>query len=238
MRRSFLCSRCGGVVEALDLQPGETGDGACPDCGLGFTSSASVFSGPRPGPAGWRARRRGRQSLEAHQTRQDHVLRRRTFPVFGLDDRWTGPRWTAGWSSSDDVVESIGLGYGDPYDPGSPEVRVFTARLAPPRERMTEVNATQELVQYLWHEGGADHDIVRSAYTDQDPTAAWSDVTLPVDGQPTAFRTLASGSFWVALGRVGEGLVTIQARLVDPAGVGLVTVHDVEPYLGAGPSPH
>jgi hypothetical protein len=52
-----------------------------------------------------------------------------------------------------------------------------------------------------------------------------------VDGRRSAFRYLAAGSSWVALGRVDDGIVAVEARQIDPDDVGLVTVDDVEPYL-------
>lgn len=52
------------------------------------------------------------------------------------------------------------------------------------------------------------------------------------------FRSLAAGSFWVALARTGDSLVTVEARHLDPQDIGLVTMDDVEPYLRDAPTPH
>jgi hypothetical protein len=105
-------------------------------------------------------------------------------------------------------------------------------------DRLTVANAAQGLAEYLWQEGGADHDTVRTAFTAEDPTATWSDLSLPVDAAPVTFRSLAAGPFWVALGRLGDHLITLEARHLDPAGVALVTVDDVGPYLADAPSSH
>lgn len=237
-RPSFLCPRCGAVTEPAVLGPDGRGEGACPDCGLGFNSSA-VFSRPAGGPLReWWARRRGRRQSRAHQSERDHILRRRPFPIYGLDARWNGLRWVGGWGGSDDQIDHIGLGHGDPFDDAAQLVRVFTWRLSSPPERMTVANAARGLAEYLWHEGGAPHDLVRPTFTSEDPTASWSELVLPVEDQPVVFRSLAEGAFWVALGRTRECLVTVEARGIGPDDIGLMTVDDVEPYLKDVPSPH
>ncbi len=235
-RQSSLCSRCGAVIEPPVFGPDGRGEGACPDCGLGFSSMLVTMQRKRGVAERW-ARWRGQRSLRAHRSERERVLRRRRFPIYGLDARWIGLRWVGGWGGSDTAVQHIGLGYGDPYDDRVPLVRVFTWRLSSPTDRMTAVNAAHDLAHYLWHEGG--HDVIRPAFTSDDPTGTWSEMVLPVDGEPVMFRSLAAGAFWVALGRVGADLlVTVQARHVDPAGIDLVTVDDVEPYLADIPSPH
>jgi hypothetical protein len=220
------------------LGPDGRGEGACPDCGLGFSSSA-VFSRRAEGPLrAWWSRRWGRRHLESHRSQRDQVLRRRPFPIYGLDARWTGLRWAGGWGGSDDEIDHIGLGYGDPFDDAAPLVRVFTWRLSPPMERLTVANAAQGLAESLWRDGGAPHDLVRSAFTSEDPTASWPELVLSLDGNPATFRSLAEGSFWVALARTEECLITVEARRISPDDIGLMAVDDVEPYLVDGPSPH
>ena len=186
----------------------------------------------------WRARRRSRRHTEAHRSRQVDIIRGRTFPIHGLDDRWTGSRWVGGWGTSNDEVNEIGLAHGDPFDEGAPLVRITTWRLSPPTEPLTVANAAQGLAHYLWDEAGAPHELIRPAYTSDDPTEAWSDLDLPVDGSPAAFRSLAHGAHWVALARTKGILVGIEARHIDPGDVGLVTVRDLEAYLAEPPTPH
>lgn len=235
--RPHLCSRCGGITERAEVGPDGRGEGACPDCGLGFSSvgMTAVFTRAEGGRLrDWRARRRS----EAHRSRQADIIRRRTFPIHGLDDRWTGSRWIGGWGTSSDEVDQIGLAHGNPFDETAAVVRVVTWRLSPPMEALTVGNAAQGLVHYLWDEAGAPHDLIRPAYTSDDPTAAWSELVLPVDGSPTAFRSLAHGDHWVALVRTEGILVGIEARHIDRSDVGLVVVNDVESYLAEPPTPH
>ncbi len=233
--RSFLCSRCGAITEEAVVGPDGRGEGACPQCGLGFsvvgtlvatfTGAADQSDKPAPPPSPHDA---------ARQRRQEDILRNRPFPVYGLDARWNRARWLAGWGTSNDEIDNIGLAHGDPFDRAAPVVRVATWR-PPPRlpALLTAANAAHELAEYMWQEGGAPHDLVRPTFTSEDPTASWSELALSVDGHPVPFRSLAAGSFWVALARIGASLITIEARHLGPDDTGLVTVDDVEPYLAS-----
>jgi hypothetical protein len=197
-----------------------------------------AFSQEDAGPVRRRSEwRSGQRSVDEYRTRQEDILRRRRFPIFGLDQRWEGLRWAGGWGSSGDETTHIELAHGDPYDPAEVVVRVGSWPLGGPMAAMTVANSAQELAEYLWDEGGAPHDLVRPTWTSDDPTETCDTLELPVDGSPIAFRTLRSGAHWVALGEIGGTLVAIEARHIDPDTVGLVTIVDVEPYLGDGPTP-
>jgi hypothetical protein len=87
----------------------------------------------------------------------------------------------------------------------------------------------------LWPEATR---LVRSAFTSEHTAASWSHLLRPLADQPEVFRSLAEGSFCVALGRPRQCLVTVQTRGIDHEDVGLVTVEDVEPYLAHVPFPH
>jgi hypothetical protein len=186
-----------------------------------------MFSGQ--GRVGRWARRRAERGLAGHREREAELLQRPPFPIYGLDQRWTGRRWPGGWGSSDGTIDRIELGHGDPFDDGAPLVRVETLWVREGRERMTEVSAAHELAEVLWHEG-AEHDVVRSAYT-EDPTGSWPVVALSVDGVSMPFRLLAAGDWWATLGRIGDRYVAVKARHVGLDDVGLVTMVDPEPYL-------
>lgn len=173
----------------------------------------------------------------ARQRQREDVLRGRSFPIFGLDDRWDGSRWVGGWGSSNDTVDHIDLAHGDPFDEAAALVRVTTWRLAPP-EAFTVANAAQQLAESLWHDAGAPHDLVRATFTSQDPTASWSELVLTVDNNPSTFRCLTHGAFWVALTRAGDLMISVEAGNIANNVAGLVTVDDVERYLSAMPAPH
>jgi hypothetical protein len=233
--RSFLCSRCGGITEEAVVRPDGRGEGACPDCGLGFSVAftvTSVFTGSAdagselspPSPE-W----------TAHRRKREDALRNRPFVVYGLDSRWSGTRWVGGWGTSDDEIDHLGLGHGDHLDDAAPLVVITTWRLSGKWPALTVANAAQGLAEYLWQEG-APHELVRPTFNSEDPTASWSELLVSVDGQPTVFRSLAAGPFWVALAEIGNSLITIEARNVAPDNTGLVTIDDDAPYL-AGDRP-
>lgn len=234
-----LCSRCGAITEPLATERDGRGGGSCPDCGLGYsTVVTAVFTRETSEPV----RPSSVQPLlqhsgDDHRARQADILGRRTFPIFGLDQRWDGLRWAGGWGTSGDEITHIGLAHGDPYDPTAPLVRIGTWLLAGPMAAMTVGNVAQGLARHLWDEGAAPHDLVRRTWTSDDPTETWSTLELAVDAASVAFRTLGSGASWVALATIGNTLVAIEARHIEPANVGLVTIDDVEPYLGDGPTP-
>jgi hypothetical protein len=232
-----LCSRCGAITEPAAPDPDGRGGGTCPDCGLGYsTVITSVFSQEPVGPVRpWSDRRR--HSDDEHRVRQADILLRRTFPIFRLDQRWDGLRWAGGWGTSGDETTHIGLAHGDPYDPDEVLVRIDTWPLAGAMAAMTVANAAQGLAEYLWDEGAATHDVVRPTWTSDDPTETWHPLELSVDRAAVAFRTLGSGVLWVALAQIGHTLVAIEARHIEPDDVGLVTIEDVDPYMGDGPTP-
>jgi hypothetical protein len=227
--RAFLCSRCGAVV-----QYGATeGAGACPDCGLGFSV---VTTGTFRRQAESEEDRATREQLDAARRReQAEVLYNRTFPVYGLDERWTGSRWFGGFGTHG-TVDHIELAHGDPFDDAAPLVRVAAWRLAPPEE-LTVANAAHQLADYLWEDGGAPHDLVRPTFTSPDPTASWAEISLQVDRVTSVFRGLVHGPFWVALACTEHAIITVEARHIAREDFGLVTVENVDSYLLDIPSP-
>jgi hypothetical protein len=63
------------------------------------------------------------------------------------------------------------------------------------------------------------------------PDAAWSPVTIVVDGRPVAFARLAEGRYWVAQGELEGRTLTLHARDLPVESVELVEVTDLEPYI-------
>lgn len=236
---SHLCSRCGAVVPPAVLGPDGRGEGACPDCGLGFSSVGnSAFTRSEQGPvAQWLAGRRSARQLRNRRAERHQVIRRRSFPVHGLDGRWTGSRWIGGWGGPNRDVDHIDLAHGNPHDHSAPLVRITTWRLSPRSAELTVAHAAQNLAEHLWRDAGAPHDLVRSTFTSDDPTIAWSERELSIDQRATAFRSLAQPPHWVALARIESSLITIEARRIEPDKVALVTVENIEPYLEDPPSP-
>lgn len=191
---------------------------------------------PQPGlrQRGWSPtspRRRGRRGPPASDAREQ-ALRACDFPLYGLDASFEGRRWVGGHGAANGVLSEVELAHGDALVEGAPLVRVRTRRPDPgaPRE-LAAGDAARDLSTRLWHEGSAEHRAVRAAFVDDDPLGSWDDVAVPVSGEPVAFKRLAAGAAWVALGHVGAQLVSLFARHVPLERVRLERVADVDAYL-------
>ena len=136
-------------------------------------------------------------------------FREASFQPLGLDDQWTGLRSIGGSGTSNEVIRSLTLTHGDPYDDSGPLVRVTT--VSPPHvhgdpavDRAIERSfRVRRLVGYLWRTTGSIDAEVRAAAFDPglmppDPTAPWEPVTFPIDGHPTDAHLLEQGNAWVA----------------------------------------
>jgi hypothetical protein len=179
----------------------------------------------------------------ARIARNRAVASRCNFAVYGLDATWSGRRWFGGWSESDEELTSIELAHGDAFDETAPLLRVATGRvsyahayrhlnLTPEEARRSTIRqAAQALAQHVWH-SGADHSpALQATFTAADPTERWSPLSLLVEGQPVQFRSLIGSTSWVTLALVGDAVIAIQARSIEPDAVRLVVIGDLEPYL-------
>ena len=223
--RGHLCSRCGAVVNPPEFGGDGTATGACPECGLEF--SAAVLTARRPltplGP--WRAAR-SRRRLGRGPHEIDAILRALPFPIYGLATSWTGNRWPGGYGGSGGTGH-IELGHGDPFDLDAPMIRVDTRRSDPQVSRWI----AKKLAEHVWHETGEYSEPVRAPFASDDPTAGWDDVALSVAGGRVTFRALTSDLWWVALGTIGDFIVSVEARHFDPSEVELDLIEDASAYL-------
>jgi len=161
------------------------------------------------------------------------------FPVYGLDGSWTGRRWLGGWGKSGDNIEHLELAHGDAFDPKAPLVRVDTRRITAEREGLNLNTAepqvrrsvARSLVQHLWHETNVYLDAIPSTFQSDDPTSQWGAISLDVDGEFREFSWLQVEATWVALGKVEDALLGLEARNVEPAEVRLVMIANPIEYL-------
>ncbi len=159
------------------------------------------------------------------------VLRRLSFPVFELDERWAGERTLGGWAgrSTDDVgdvrlhhagtagrwveVGSSLPGSGDP----EPEAALRSALMNADESPWPDAS---EAAVALWHRARD------RAVLAQVAAATPGTVAFPVDLRPREFRILTVPGAWAATARM-EGIdVTVSGVGADPAGIGLRRVHD------------
>ncbi len=242
-RRSFLCSRCGEIVEWPEPDSEQSHRSECPSCGLGFTRAAvfvrsksdSGIIEPLINNVGWRNR------IDSDERQ---ALSRCDFAVYGLDETWSGSRWVGGWGGSPAgfFPGRLELAHGDAYDESAPLLRVETVpkpssrklpdRASPEAEDSWAIrNAAQSLADTLWHEGAEHSPALRAPFSDGDPTAGWSSLSLIIDDGPVLFRSLAADNTWVALGETDSAIITLFARNFDPTNVRLVVIDDFSAYL-------
>jgi len=234
-RRGSLCPRCGAVHPAPVPAPDGTYEGACLECGLGF-SGATLSSGPQAAQAGGLVRRLRRPSRSLRDFEKDLMatFAAPPFAPFGLNVEWTGPRWPAGVGSSSQG-QSLELGHGDPNDDHGPQLRVVTKQSTDLPIELRET--ARHLVHSLWS-NGADHtDAVRAPFTAEDPTDGWEGIEIAVDGSPLPFKMLASRRSWVACATVADFIVTIEGQNFAAHEVELTRFDDLGPYLNPNAFP-
>jgi hypothetical protein len=236
-----LCHRCGAILD--DDQPPGRYRGECPSCGLGYSGTRfglERVAGLRAAPlkVSDEARRRAQAVRERRDTDLRQAVARCPFPVFGLDDSWSGRRWISGWGGSGDNVDHLELAHGDVYDPDAPVVRIETRWTTADPEG--DVNTfephvrrvvARALVERLWHETGTYLDATSSTFQGEDPTGQWDVLRLDVDNEPRRFSALQVGTQWVALATVGRAVLGLQVRNIPPSEMKLVSIDHPTEYL-------
>jgi hypothetical protein len=235
-----MCHRCGGTErEEID-----DSHARCAECGEELSFSRLVLMSDDDTARTPQEQAQLDRLVAEMRRRPDERFEARPFPVYGLDDRWTGLRFIGGSGSSDGETTLLGLAHGDPVDPDAPHVRVDTSR--PQRigrttrrePRLDRMFLAKNLAGHLWRETGVLRDDVRAAAfaLDEgspfsvDPVGPWDRVTLPVDGVAVVFRVLVEGDHWVAVGEVDGRFVAITARHWPTIETVLVAIEDFAPY--------
>jgi hypothetical protein len=216
-----ICPQCGGStwIELDDTHQ------RCADCGHGSTVAVLTVgaepgapvapSRPPPADAEWR-----------------RAVAAATFTPYGLDERWTGPRWVGGHGSSNGRVTHLALVHGDPGLTGS-HLRVDTRIPQMGTVDVEVVFVARQLVMGLAREVGHLREDVRRAMFSRgepDPLAPWTSLAVDVEGTSHPFHLLSDGDHWVALGKLPSIVVALRAHTWDPGGIGLVPVRDLSPY--------
>jgi hypothetical protein len=176
----------------------------------------------------------GQQAPSARRTVDGYLLA--SFPWYGLDEAFTGPRWLMKvGTSADGAVEHGSIGHGD-----EPSVRtegtedrekfaVVVTVAANPVRRSADGTGLLEatsvssaawlagvgLLSFTWP-GQMDHTL-RDDWLEQQTETAWaladdlsgsdwSTLSLPVDGVPTPFHYRESEFGWVLAGSTQQGV--------------------------------
>jgi hypothetical protein len=161
------------------------------------------------------------------------------FPLYGLPASWAGPRWLGGAGTRQSrgrppEVTSLALAHGDPAAEHGPQLRVEVR--ADPEDAGAGPELRQALAGELrWaaatrHEREAAVDGVGGLPNDL-AGAAWSAVSVRVDGRPVRFDLLTEGRHWVAVAEVDGRALVLEARDLTVDQIELVRVADIEPYI-------
>ncbi|OON81477.1 hypothetical protein GBW32_24370 [Streptomyces tsukubensis] len=183
------------------------------------------------------------------------------FPWYGLDEAFTGPRWLMQvGTAADGAVEHGALGHGDEpsirTESGSEKDRfaaVVTVAAHPGRRtadgtgvlEATSVSsaawlAGAGLLNVTWP-GQIDHSL-RDDWLDQQTETAWvladdmegddwSELSLPVDGEPTPFRYRESEYGWVLAGSTPAGVhLGAFGRGMSAYGLAFSAIKNIEHY--------
>ncbi|MGH2652881.1 MAG: hypothetical protein ACRDHV_00835 [Actinomycetota bacterium] len=179
-------------------------------------------------------------AVDRSRRREEQVFRDPPFPLYGLPPSWQGPRFLGGMGR-DAGVTQLELAHGGPDDPSGMELRASSS-VARGEPDLPEEFLLRELAESLWHEvhrpppdlpAERFHAWAESREREyrRRETPPFSQVVIPMDGEPTRFASLAEESTWVALGRTGHVTITLRGRNLDVGQVELVTVRDVEQYI-------
>ncbi|WP_427152323.1 hypothetical protein [Streptomyces sp. TRM70308] len=170
----------------------------------------------------------------AHRTVDGYLMA--TFPWYGLDDAYTGPRWLMQvGTAADGTVEHGSTGHGEQpslrleADPHEQRFAVVVTVASRPQRKSADGTGTLEatsvssaawlagsgLLSCTWptHMDRA----LRQDWLDQQTALAWdladhlgadgwSSLTLPVDGVPTSFHYRDSAYGWVLAGSGDDGV--------------------------------
>lgn len=228
-----LCSRCGAVIEAPMPEGVGAARGECSECGQGWAASTLIAAKPRRWFLRWRRSPRVRSERDVSEY-EAQVISRWQLPLYGLDETWEGSRWIGGYAAGGRTTK-VDLAHGNPWVEDGPLVRVEIAAMV--NGPVDHVLTAEELVNRLYHETGTTLPQFKETFRSDEPTGSWDKVTFDLDGVPTGFDFLAIEAWWIALREEPGYLISIEARHVSPSSVRLVTIRDVDPYVGEDKKP-
>lgn len=171
-------------------------------------------------------------SLERHRAEEAERFLAAPFPLYGLPPSWPGVRYLAGWSQAGGskrlVRQSMRLGHGEAWREQGPRLVVKVGNCP---DGPFEVR--HNLVERMWMEAQLPTDDIHRlmAAARKRPDPDWSQVLIPVDGEPQAFDYASEGQSWVARANVGGCTITLEGREFPMDSVELARIDDVEPYI-------
>jgi hypothetical protein len=212
---------------------------------LFFTSTAFWGAGGSSQPLATDLLRvvRPRQAIERDHRQEVERFRAAHFPLYGLPAAWTGSRHLGGWEGSwakgqRPATTALSLGHGDPLTDQGPQLRVeVRIEHVDAEQGMTmRLQSPRDLAEELWLQAAPPADTPAEHFDQlpagrRRPDPAWSQVTIPVDGQPVGFAWLAEDRHWVARAELDDRTLTLHARDLPVESVELVQISDLEAYI-------
>jgi hypothetical protein len=186
---------------------------------------------------------RPRRAIERDHEQEVERFRAASFPLYGLPAAWPGWRHLGGWEGSwakgqRPVTTALSLAHGDPLTDQGPQLRVeVRVEHVDTEQGMTmRLQSRRDLAEELWLAAAPPADTPAEHFDQlaagrRRPDPAWSQVTIPVDGQPVGFAWLAEDRHWVARAELDDRTLTLHARDLPVESVELVRVTDLEPYI-------
>lgn len=169
--------------------------------------------------------------------RTEARFRSAPFPLYGLPSSWSGARFLGGgwWGGmrSRERTKALSLVHGTLVQGEGPIVTVETAS-----EFSIGGGRLLSTAGMVW---AGRSPSIEEAFEEltrddphrdvPDPLPVRTELVFSVDGVPASFDAFVDGDGWVARAEVGSSFVTVEGSSFDPAGVALVEITDIEPYV-------
>ena len=169
--------------------------------------------------------------------RTEARFRSAPFPLHGLPPSWDGPRFLGGgwWGGMPgrERTKALSLVHGTLVEGDGPILTVETAS-----EFSIGGGGLLNAAGMVWEGRSTSIEEALEELTRDDPH--WdlpdafpvrTELAISVDAVPASFDAFVDGDGWVARARVGSTFVTAEGSFFDPAGVALVEIADIEPYV-------
>lgn len=160
--------------------------------------------------------------------------RRVPFPLYGVED-WPGRRFVVEQDHIDGRLAELTVGFADADPAGATDIRVTTTRRPPSR---TEDRMPRHLDPWLAAVVGEARglprlDLVADPESAVELASSWQTTTVPVDGEPVAFRVRCEDAAWVAYSHRPDHAVIVCAEHAPsrpPARLRLATVRHLDAF--------
>lgn len=220
-----LCGRCAELLPEI-----ETGEGECPQCGLGYGSGSFGVLHSRPR---WNNRPLTGEKLRAwKQGLADEAVARVSgarFPPLGLRS-WEGSRWVGGNGSSTEkrrfgigsrqVIHTVELIHG--AREGSPRAEVTTVAKLRDHPGFTLHTHLETLTVDVWHAEHERLDVVQAVARGWNYLELFDPVRMTINRAVVDAHYIKMGASNVVIAETSDLIVSVVSEGLDPTSVELV----------------